>query len=38
MQGMPVQSNDALMQVAVEAMHMDDLCPFDMKQKVLRVE
>ena len=38
MQRMPVQSNDALMQVAVEAMHMDDLCPFDMKQKVLRVE
>ena len=36
MQGMPVQSNDALMQVAVEAMHMDDLCPFSMEQKVLR--
>lgn len=36
MQGMPVQSNDALMQVAVEAMHMDDLCPFDIEQKVLR--
>ena len=38
MQGISAQSNDALMQVAVEAMHMDDLCPFDMKQKVLRVE
>ena len=36
MQGMPVQSNDALMQVAVEAMHMDDLCPFSVEQKVLR--
>lgn len=38
MQGIPAQSNDALMQVAVEAMHMDDLCPFDIEQKVLRVE
>ena len=36
MQGIPAQSNDALMQVAVEAMHMDDLCPFDIEQKVLR--
>ena len=36
MLGMPVQSNDALMQVAVEAMRMDDLCPFSMEQKVLR--
>ena len=38
MQEIPAQSNDALMQVAVEAMHMDDLCPFDIEQKVLRVE
>ena len=37
-QGISVQSNDALMQVAVEAMRMDDLCPFDIEQKVLRVE
>jgi glutamate formiminotransferase/formiminotetrahydrofolate cyclodeaminase len=36
MKGMPVQSNDALMKVAVEAMRMDDLCPFSMEQKVLR--
>ena len=36
MQGISAQSNDALMQVAVEAMHMDDLCPFDIEQKVLR--
>ena len=36
MQGILAQSNDALMQVAVEAMHMDDLCPFDIEQKVLR--
>ena len=36
MQEIPAQSNDALMQVAVEAMHMDDLCPFDIEQKVLR--
>lgn len=36
MQGIPAQSNDTLMQVAVEAMHMDDLCPFDIEQKVLR--
>ena len=36
MQNTPAQSNDALMQVAVEAMHMDDLCPFDIEQKVLR--
>jgi hypothetical protein len=34
--GMPVQSNDALMQLAVEAMHMDDLCSFSVEQKVLR--
>ena len=38
MQEIPTQSNDTLMQVAVEAMHMDDLCPFDIEQKVLRVE
>ena len=38
MQDTSAQSNDALMQVAVEAMHMDDLCPFDIEQKVLRVE
>ena len=36
MQEIPAQSNDTLMQVAVEAMHMDDLCPFDIEQKVLR--
>ena len=38
MQDTSAQSNDALMQVAVEAMHMDDLCPFNIEQKVLRVE
>ena len=38
MQDTPAQSDDALMQVAVEAMHMDDLCPFNIEQKVLRVE
>ena len=38
MQNTPAQSDDALMQAAVEAMHMDDLCPFNIEQKVLRVE
>ena len=36
MKGMPVLSNEALIQLAVEAMHMDDLCPFSVEQKVLR--
>lgn len=36
MQATSAHSNNALMQVAVEAMHMDDLCPFNIEQKVLR--
>ena len=36
MKGMPVLSNEALIQLAVEAMRMDDLCPFSVEQKVLR--
>ena len=31
-----VEGTDALINLAVEAMHMDDLCPFDTEQKVLR--
>ena len=31
-----IQSADELIQLAVEAMHMDDLCPFSVEQKVLR--
>ena len=36
-QGISAQNNESLMQVAVEAMHLDDLCPFDIEQKVLRI-
>ena len=35
-QGASKLSNEALIQLAVEAMHMDDLCPFSVEQKVLR--
>ena len=35
-QGKVVEGTDALINLAVEAMHMDDLCPFDTEQKVLR--
>ena len=34
-QGLSAQGVDELVQLAVEAMHMDDLCPFDVKQKIL---
>ena len=36
-QGLPLQGTNELMRIAVEAMHMDDLAPFDVEQKVLRV-
>ena len=34
--GSSVQGADALIDLAIEAMHMDDLCPFDAEHKVLR--
>jgi glutamate formiminotransferase/formiminotetrahydrofolate cyclodeaminase len=34
--GVSVEGAEELIQVAVEAMHMDDLCPFDANLKVLR--
>lgn len=37
-QGVEAQGVDGLIGLAVEAMHMDDLCPFDTNQKVLRVD
>ena len=37
LQGMPEQRGEALIKLAVEVMHMDDLCSFDMERKVLRV-
>ena len=36
-QGMSVQDGGGLIELAVEAMHMDDLCPFDIGQKVLKI-
>lgn len=35
-QGVSVEGADELIQVAVETMHMDDLCPFNANLKVLR--
>ena len=35
--GREEMATDALVALAVEAMHMDDLCPFDVAQKVLVV-
>lgn len=35
-QGHALQEADALIGLAVEAMRMDDLCPFDVSQRVLR--
>ena len=37
LQGMAVLTEEELVSLAVEAMRMDDLCPFDVRQKVLRV-
>ena len=37
LKGMPEQRGEALLKLAVESMHMDDLCPFDINQKVLKV-
>ena len=37
LQGMAVLTEEELVSLAVEAMRMDDLCPFDVKQKVLKV-
>ena len=37
LQGMPGQRGEALLKLAVESMHMDDLCLFDINQKVLKV-
>ena len=34
-QGGELTSNKELVAYAVEAMHMDDLCPFDAEQKIL---
>lgn len=36
-QGIDVHEQDELMAVAIDAMRLDDLCPFDAKQKVLVV-
>ena len=36
-QGLSAQGVDELVQLAVEAMRMDDLCPFDVERKVLRI-
>ena len=35
-QGVAAEGTEELIGVAVEAMRMDDLCPFDANQKVLR--
>ena len=37
LQGMAVLTEEELVSLAVEAMRMDDLCPFDVRQKVLKV-
>ena len=36
-QGIDVHEQDKLMAVAIDAMRLDDLCPFDAEQKVLVV-
>ena len=36
-QGIGIQEPAELIALAIDAMHMDDLCPFDINQKVLRI-
>lgn len=36
-QDLSVQDADGLVELAVESMHLDDLCPFDIDQKVLEI-